>query len=75
MCSLLCIQGELTAKSLREHMFPGGAHGWNVDIGHTSRVFASTALRGSESGLMGWVVLCTLLGPEGPERLLPLGGG
>ena len=30
--SAVCLQRSNTAKPFREHMFPGGAHGWNIDI-------------------------------------------
>ena len=30
--SAVCLQRGITAKPFRGQMFPGGAHGWNIDI-------------------------------------------
>jgi len=32
MCKPSCLHSELLAKPFRGHLFPGGAHGWNIDI-------------------------------------------
>jgi len=53
-------------------MFFDGAHGWNIDIDAQSSVL--NQVRQSLFTTVGWKGLvrmkriCTLLGPEGPER-------
>lgn len=50
-------------------MFLAGAHGWNIDI-DADRIVPTRVrpgLPGKESVGSGWLVCCTLLGPEGPE--------
>ena len=71
--SAVCIQRSNTAKPLREHLFPGGAHGWNIDIdaeANSLNLVRSGVVYSTGVGKV-WVgvdYICTLLGPEGPEH-------
>jgi hypothetical protein len=53
-------------------MFLGGAHGWNIDIdARTAEIYSVRLVRKDGVGKVGRreTCICTLLGPEGPERL------
>ena len=53
-------------------MFLDGAHGWNIDIdARRAEIYSVRLVRKSGVGKVGvgGTCICTLLGPEGPERL------
>ena len=56
---------------------PGGAHGWNIDIvtrTMTRQTSTAAVYSGKERFESDCLVFCTLLGPEGPGRLVPFRG-
>ena len=56
-------------------MFFGSAHGWNIDIGQIIGCKLVQLLWGFGRVASGGMVLCTLLGPEGPGLTLWCGIG